>query len=197
METNFNYYVLQPIINSRTAFLTNDPTVNPDGADFLRLNKIVEKPSTVHLRLAFPVTDPDMTMDYFDLDTFAVFSQKVCDALIKNKVSVNDLQLINAVVSINAEEYNDFTIAYVHRKLKTFDEELSDVKRKSRDGRWISIKKIILDKNILSQIPLEDRLTYKSAEYSSLKLYHESIVDIIKSVNPTGVRFTPIEEWKQ
>lgn len=197
MEKEFNYYVLQPVFTSRTALLVNNPSVDPDGADFLHYNKVVENPSTVHLRLAFPVKDPDMSVDYFDLDAFAVFSQKVCDALVKNNVSINDLQLIKAIVSANDKEYDNLTIAYIHRKLKTFDEELSEVKRKRRDGGWISIKKVVLDKKILSQIPLEDRLTYVSTEYSSLKLYHESIVDIIKSVNPTGIRFTPIEEWKQ
>lgn len=198
MDKEFNYYVLEPIITSRTAFLVNDGNIDDDAGDFLLKNEIVKDPSTVYLCEAFDIRKPDFSVDYFDLDGFAVFSQKVCDAIIKNKISINDLQLIKAIITEGDDEYDGFSIAYVHRALRTFDEESSKVKtRNDTDGRWITVEKIVLDKNLLSQIPLKDRLTYESIELPSLKLYHESIVDIIKSVNPTGVRFTPIEEWKQ
>jgi hypothetical protein len=57
------------------------------------------------------------------------------------------------------------------------------------------LKKIVLDKEVLSGIPLEERLVYRSKEDSQFKLYHESVVEIIKSVNPTGMRFLNIEDW--
>lgn len=74
MINKCEYYILRPIVTDRTPLLMNDLTANPDGADFLRLNKIVEKLSTVHLRLAFPVKDPNMLWPFFDSEIYQYYT---------------------------------------------------------------------------------------------------------------------------
>lgn len=197
MEREFSYYVIEPEITERTPLLMNDLSVDPEGISFLSDNQIIEEDYIAHLQFLMPLKNPDMNVDYLFLDTFAVFSSKVCDVLIDNHISIDNIQLIKTVISENNEEYNDFYIAYVHKLLETFDENLSDFDKKNDRGEWINIDQIVLDKKKLSQIPLKDRLCYEAKEYPAIKLYHESVVDIIKSVNPKGMRFIPIEEWEE
>jgi hypothetical protein len=45
----------------------------------------------------------------------------------------------------------------------------------------------------LSKIPLEERLVYVAKENPAFIVYHKSIVDIIMSVEPEGIRFERIE----
>lgn len=53
---------------------------------------------------------------------------------------------------------------------------------------------MVINKEAMAKVPLEDRLIYVSGEDSARVFYHKSIVDIITSVNLTGVAFIPVEE---
>ncbi|MDR2870589.1 MAG: hypothetical protein LBV04_09070 [Deferribacteraceae bacterium] len=67
----------------------------------------------------------------------------------------------------------------------------------TNDGEIRSITKLILDKEILSNIPLEKRLIFSLQEDCSKYIYHKSMVDAIMATNPEGIIFTPIEEWHE
>jgi hypothetical protein len=54
---------------------------------------------------------------------------------------------------------------------------------------------MVINQELMSQVPLEERLMYVSKESSAYVFYHKSIVDLIMSVNPTGVVFVPVEKW--
>lgn len=54
---------------------------------------------------------------------------------------------------------------------------------------------MVINKEAMAKVPLEDRLMYVSGEDMARVFYHKSIVDAIMSVNPTGVAFIPVEEW--
>jgi tmRNA-binding protein len=80
--------------------------------------------------------------------------------------------------------------------MECFDKEKSTYKISQLTKTWRTIEKLVLHNKHLSEIPLKERLVIKSKETSVLLLYHKSIVDIIMSVNPDGVSFIPVEEWK-
>jgi hypothetical protein len=78
-----------------------------------------------------------------------------------------------------------------------FDEEKTEYDYISEmTGAWQDIEKIVLDKEKLAAVPLEDRLVFVAKEDPAFILYHKSVVDIIMAANPEGVVFTPVEEWK-
>jgi hypothetical protein len=143
-----------------------------------------------------PHDNPDMTVDFFDLETFAVFSERVCNAL-RQIMPIKNLQLIEATIKEYEEEYENFRVAHIHgiREIRSFDEKLSKYEEIDEDGGWWGIEKIVLDRERLSQIPLEDRLIFLATEFTSLKLYHKSVIDAIMSVNPRGMKVTKVEDW--
>ncbi len=54
------------------------------------------------------------------------------------------------------------------------------------------IKKLILDRKILSEIPLEQRLVFLLRESLHI-VFHETLAKAIMAVNPTGMEFINIE----
>jgi hypothetical protein len=59
---------------------------------------------------------------------------------------------------------------------------------------WIN--KIVLDREILKDIPLNKRLGFRLREKPGYPLYHKSVVEAILALEPTGVYFENIEEMK-
>ena len=62
------------------------------------------------------------------------------------------------------------------------------------DCYWVN--KIVLDKEVLKQIPSNRRLGFRLEEKPGYFLYHKSIVDAIITANPTGVVFRNIEDFE-
>lgn len=56
--------------------------------------------------------------------------------------------------------------------------------------------KIVLDKDALRKIPLNRRLGWRLLEEPGMYLYHESVVEKIKELNPTGVRFIHLDDYE-
>lgn len=59
-------------------------------------------------------------------------------------------------------------------------------------GYWID--KLVLDKNVLKDIPLNRRLIWSLSEEPGETLFHSSIVKAIIALEPTDVFFQNIEE---
>jgi hypothetical protein len=73
------------------------------------------------------------------------------------------------------------------------DKEKSDFSYKHR-SYWIN--KIVLDREILKDIPLNKRLGFRLREEPGEYLYHKSVVEAILALEPTGVYFENIEDMK-
>lgn len=192
MDTNFNYYLISAEVLENTPYLENDNRKSPRGLRFLSKTEEVSDDYVVKLCFFERVRNPNMEVDCLDMEASCVFSKKVRDALVANPIKY--LQMVPTVIEEGKIKNTDFFIPNVFQRLKTFNEELS-VHGSVMRGLWMSVKKIVLDKEVLKSIPLEDRLVYVAREDSQFILFHESVVNIIKSVNPVGISFTPIEEW--
>ncbi len=63
------------------------------------------------------------------------------------------------------------------------------------DGDILDIKTLVLDEDILSDIPLERRLIFVLAESTSTYLFHQSIKDAIMAIKPEGLQFFRADQW--
>lgn len=77
---------------------------------------------------------------------------------------------------------------------KALDKEKSDFKYNEERNRY-RIKKVVLDRKVLSEIPLNQRLGFCLREASGYRLYHKSVIDVIQSFDPTGVYYVNIEDY--
>ncbi|MDU1889302.1 MAG: hypothetical protein E6767_01310 [Dysgonomonas sp.] len=189
MENEFDYYLPLEMNSANTPLLMgNIIYIQQSQAPKGHIAQLVFRSPNIR--------KPDINTDYLQLDTNSVFSKKIHDALIN--IPIEEFQLVPALIWDQKKgiKYENFYIANAYKKISSFDKEKTIYwKISDLTGAWVDIEKINLDKNILSKIPLEERLIYTSAENSAFVLYHKTIVDIILSTNPKGVNFIPVEEW--
>ena len=75
------------------------------------------------------------------------------------------------------------------------DKEKSKYKESKGARRRIRLKKLVIDEEIIKDIPIEKRLVFELTEGASMFLYHKSIRDAIIAQNPQGIRFVNVDEW--
>jgi hypothetical protein len=102
---------------------------------------------------------------------------------IPTKLTFPKGEIVEDYICINVEDNT-----YV-----AMDKEKSDFSYRHR-SYWIN--KIVLDREILKDIPLNKRLGFRLREAPGDYLYHKSVVDAILALEPTGVYFENIEEIK-
>ena len=184
MNTNeFEYYLVNPVFDGHIPMVRDDDDYPP-------------RQDPYRLCLASPIPKTPRMVDYHSLDgAIAVYSQKVYDVLAP--LNIKGVYLNPAIIrGKKDEEFENYYKMDVMNKYLTFDKDKSEYTT-FKDGSWLSVKKIVLNIDALSEISLEERLIYKSKEHSGYTLYHKSIVDIIMAVNPEGVCFTPVEVWRE
>ena len=86
--------------------------------------------------------------------------------------------------------------AGVYKEYAFLDKDKSEKASINSKGRWSRITKMVINEEETAKVPLEDRLIYVGKESSAYVFYHKSIVYTIMSVNPTGLIFVPVAEWR-
>ncbi len=195
MQNEFEYYQIVRTNLGDTPDLMIDFSIKPTGCDFLNMGELAVENKIAHLRLKKEGKYRKLDTDHFDLEWAGVFSKKIVDVL-SQRMPIHGLQLVPAEIKDNDNKIiKDHWVANIYQKIATFDEAHSVFRNVSPFGSWRGITKVVLDKDKLSKIPLEERLVYVAKESMLFQLYHRSIAEIIMSVNPKGFMFVPIEVW--
>ena len=195
METNgFDYFMIESDGNFTSPLLMNDDEINSGGTAFLIDGEPINENTITHLIFNPPIPPKPQMTDYLSLDCRAVFSKKIYDVL-KN-IDIKDFQLVSAIIKDEkGEEHVDYWIANIYREFAFLDKDKSEYSRINTKGRWSGIEKMVINQELMSAVPLEERLIYVGKESSAYVFYHKSIVDLIMSVNPTGLVFVPVDKW--
>lgn len=64
-----------------------------------------------------------------------------------------------------------------------------------KPGKASEVKKLILDNNVLDKVPLEERLVFALWENSLNVLFHQSVVEKILEIGPTGLTIYRLSKW--
>lgn len=195
MNNEFDYYLIGSDGNYTSPLLMNDDEVNSGGTAFLIDGEPINENLVTHLIFNSPISPKPQMTDYLSLECRAVFSKKIYDVL--KDIEIKDFQLVPAIIKDEkSEEYKDYWIANIYREFAFLDKEKSECSRINSKGRWKGIQRMVIDQELMVKVPLEERLIYVGKESSSYVYYHKSIVDLIMSVNPTGLVFVPVAEWR-
>jgi hypothetical protein len=199
MENEFDYYLIDSDNPGNVPLMVEDDKVDTGGTDFLYQYITVSSDyvAPIAFNPAIKIAKPRL-IDAMSLrGTCCIFSKKIYDVL--NKHNIKYLQLVPAIIRGNKNEtFDNYWIANIYQKVAFFDEEETEFGYIGEStGTWNDIEKIILDKEKLASIPLEERLVFVSKENPAFVLYHKSVVDIIMSINPEGIVFTNVEEWEE
>ena len=187
MKEDFEYYVITRSLDKSMPLLSE----TADTSSYLDIMKPVENPKILNFELGPPIPRKPVMADYHSSPD-GIVSKKIYDVLAS--LEIEGIQLLPvSITGKDEEKYDDYWALHIYSTIKCVDMELSDCERSSFS--FDRITKLILDKKILSEIPLEERLAFRLGESKSIKMVHKSVMDKIMSVNPTGVRFINIEDW--
>ena len=195
MEKEFDYYLIEKDGLYQAPSLMVDDDNDMNGLMYLYKGRKVENSHISHLTFRPPYPKKPQMVDYHFCECRAVFSNKICDVL-KTK-EIRNLQLVPAIIRDRKKvEYSNYYIANICQEYAFLDPDKSDRKGSINErGRWGMINSMVLNENAVLAVPMDERLIFVTRESSAYVLYHKTIVDLIMSVNPVGLKFIPINEW--
>lgn len=91
---------------------------------------------------------------------------------------------------------HDFMMLQLAHELDVICPEKSDFKRLRR-GNITGMRKVTIDPDKLSSIPLQKRLVFRDQAWGFHTFFHKSIVNEISSKAPRGIKFVPIENFNE
>jgi hypothetical protein len=187
MEKEFEYYIAE-YQSSLFAWFTDDETI-----DKLRENRknIVE---LERMNMSLKYRRKSIMFDFFE---FHIVSEKVYEVLFPMKIKGIQLIPVTIYNYDNKKPYGDkFYYLHVYNRLECFDKNNS-IYYYDHEYGFYDIKKIRLNEDKLSKVPLDERLIFKTLEDVLLKnLFHKSIVDKIMAADPRGIQFINIKDYK-
>jgi hypothetical protein len=192
MNNEFDYYLIERAGGAAYPLLDETPG-SKHTRKYIYNNKenVIENPETMEFTFGEPYPRKPVIGDYFSQPE-SIVSGKIKNVL--EPLRIKTIQLIPAIVTSNkGEVYEGFYYIHLYKIIQAMDMKTS---KYEQDDDYFSIDRFNLDTEILGKIPLEVRLIFKLKESPTKKLYHKSIVDAIMAVNPVGVQFTKVEDWR-
>ncbi|MBZ4420425.1 imm11 family protein [Myxococcus sp. RHSTA-1-4] len=145
----------------------------------------------IRLRLGAPVPRNPVMVDYHSLPT-PVVSERLKDVL--EPMDLHGVQLVPADVKVAPDDVRRYWMLHVYNEIACIDRQRSTLSLYS-DGDVLGIDKLVLDENVLREIPLEQRRVFVLAESTSTHLFHQSVMDPLMALQPEGVRFIRADQW--
>lgn len=194
---NDEYYVLDikedptyPRLQLVDNELFRDPFYD---TSYVSKTSAVEYNEFIPLKFGNPIPSKPVMADFLSLWAGPVITRRFVDIL--EPIRISGIQLIPARIEGKSRKviYDNYYIVHVcHTIMNAVDEEKSDYEAEMEGLLYYGI---VLDEDVLAKIHFRKRLVF-ILEYSGIILFHETVVDEIMKLNPTGVDFVPVKEWK-
>lgn len=151
----------------------------------------VDATRPAQLRLGDPVPRNPVMVDYHSLPT-PVVSERFKGLL--ESLDLFGVQLVPADVTVSPDDVRRYWLVHVYNRIACTDRGHSSLAL-SRHGTILGIDKLVLDEAVLKEIAPERRRVFRLAEVPSTHLFHESVVERVRALQPEGVRFLRVDQW--
>jgi hypothetical protein len=185
------YYIIDSENND------NHPLFSWDQRSSLFVNNVapvvIEEP--IKLRLSAPIPTNIEWVDYHSCPE-SVVSSVIADVL--RPLNIFGIQLVPAKVRHPNDPFCGIKVywfIHVWNRIACLDKDKSEVITNKKGTRVFSIERFVLNETELEKVELKHRLVFELAEHSTVLLVHQSVKDVIESVNPKGCRFFKATEW--
>lgn len=127
---------------------------------------------------------------------FIVVSNRIKEIL--QNMNIPGIDFHSAKITDNKGNTSDgYFILHIRHRIACLNKEKSVWKPPVFDPEDVlAVKKMVLNMDRLEQISLSERLIFGLGECFTYTLFHESVVDAITAINPTGLIFTPVADWR-
>ncbi|WP_029904951.1 imm11 family protein [Prevotella sp. 10(H)] len=194
METSIDYYLLLGVNTPAKPGIVLSGNVKRSQIKI----KTPIMVKSVDFRFDGNYKKPEM-MDYHTDGVYEVVSDKIFSVF--EPLKIEKIQLVSSSICDKIGGtllYKNYYYLHVYNYIQCLDKKLSDIVMLDEElGIIMAINKIVLDKGVLSSIPLEKRLIFRLKESERYVLYHGSVVRKIMESNPSGLRFVKVEDYNQ
>ncbi|MCP3139843.1 imm11 family protein [Pyxidicoccus xibeiensis] len=145
----------------------------------------------VKLKLGEPIPPKPVMVDHHSLP-LPVVSSRLKEAL--EAARLPGVQFVPADIPVG-DAVLRYWLVHMWRRITCVDRERS-VLTLYPDGDILDIRRLVLDEQVLREIPLQERLAFRLEE-DIVHLFHGSVVERVMSLTPPpeGLRFVPVPEW--
>ncbi|MDR2925479.1 MAG: hypothetical protein LBU76_05975 [Azoarcus sp.] len=193
MNNEFEYYLIDRENNPNYPALDFKDV---DEKDIFFEDYSDESIQKIEMCLWSPKPKKPELVDFHSAASVLAFGKRIYDIL--TPLQLHNVQFVPASVEVKkGMEVDGYWLMHNYNRVECMDMEKSDCEISPRTSKVSWIRKIVLSPEKLSKVPLEERLFFRMKESFSRHLVHKSIVDMIMGINPKGVKFTPVEAWKQ
>jgi hypothetical protein len=123
-----------------------------------------------------------------------VVSTRLKDVL--EPLNLYGVQIVPADVRMRDDTTLRYWLLHLWHEIPCMDRKRSVFKPSSDGVFLLSLDRLVLDEQVLKDIPLEKRLVFLLEE-DTVHLFHGSVVERIMALQPPpeGLRFVPVEQW--
>jgi hypothetical protein len=190
MAIEYEYFEINPVNNNLYPRIT---ALNDESADYQYVNDVINDPQPMEFGVQVKGRKRYEVVDYHT-SPYSVISKKIYDALCN--INIEGVQYIPAtIIGKKDERYENYYYVHIYNYLSVIDREKSIYEWDDFIKVASPIDKLILDKKLLEEIPLEKRLVFKLKENNTFELFHKKIVDAIMETKPIGIRFSGVLGW--
>ncbi|MCJ8314504.1 MAG: hypothetical protein HRU38_20465 [Saccharospirillaceae bacterium] len=208
MISKSNYYILlsqntknYPMMVGRTTpdlqFYYSDEYRDENGKIKLINNRIECALAPEKYSYEINIAEPSPNNpEYVDLHTYDL-EQSVSEKFVEAFDGFPGIQFLQGTHGEVIEELKlDYYYLHYLYSIKCMNFDASEV-RLSKRGRIMSYKKLVLDQEILNNIPEEKRLIFWLREDPMICIVHQKFVDVYNEAGLKGARFVPIEQYNE
>lgn len=183
------YYILEKDAKNKM-FLHSDAIV----ADHLDCDEYVGSSLILNLEVDEEIVSEPIAFDYLVKGSYPIFYKRI-----KEVIEVFDyfpaIQFVKSVITYKDKVFEDYFCMKIFNYISCMDENASDFRKSKVTGAVISFEKLVLLENELKAKSLQQRLIFRLFESKGVYLFHESVVEAVMRVEPTGLRFHPVDKW--
>jgi len=193
MTLDTEYYVLESENNEHYPLLGIDSESTVGKATFYRPEP-VKLEDDDHLVFAMDAPIPEQPQ----LSSYLVTPCPVIDEKLKQvleSVMIAGSQYFPASVRFDGRLHDHYYFWHVYLEISCLHKERSEYEWDEDDPDFYMVDKISLDETILNRISESGRWVFRLKESINRILVHESVVEKVMAINPTGIRFIRVDEW--
>lgn len=167
------------------------------GGNYVEVDMLASKDVTTKRIMGFDdstLGDPQLA-DFHDLKHYApVITERLKNVL--ESFNPKDTQFLPTLIRDGHDnEHDGYYILHVYNEIKSMDWEDSDWEKNRFNKEKASIERLVLDNEKIDVIPLEERLVFKVWEDSTHLLFHQSVVEKMLEIAPTGLTVYRLSEY--
>ena len=187
--SEFKYYIMKR--KSDQAY----PLLRIIGRDYSEGRQI----KLVYLEFNSPIPRKPVMADFLS-GSETIVSKRIADAM--QQLNMDGVQFIpTKLTDTTGNVTEDYVCVVVkNNTYLALDKDKAkyrvDKDEDDEDDDIYNVSKVVLDREVLGEIPLNKRLGFRLKEAPGYSLYHQSVVDVIMALEPTGLYFRDIEDYE-